>query len=60
MLGLEDDAVGYVLRDPVRRAKVEVHVKGGEVRVIVDGDEPLDKLSVFEAIEMAKKWKERT
>ena len=28
-------------------------------RAIVDGDPPLDRLAVFEAIEMAKKWKER-
>jgi S1-C subfamily serine protease len=28
---------GYVLRDPVRKAKVERHVLGGEVRVVVDG-----------------------
>lgn len=29
------------------------------LRGIIDGDPPLDKLPVFEAIEMAKKWKER-
>jgi hypothetical protein len=29
------------------------------LRGIVDGDPPLDKLSVFEAIERAKKWKSR-
>lgn len=28
-------------------------------RAIVDGEPPLDRLAVFEAIEMAKKWKER-
>lgn len=28
-------------------------------RAIVDGEAPLDRLSVFEAIEMAKQWKER-
>jgi len=28
-------------------------------RAIVDGDPPLDRLAVFEAIEMAKQWKER-
>ncbi|MBK7877690.1 MAG: hypothetical protein IPJ77_18550 [Planctomycetes bacterium] len=28
-------------------------------RGIVDGDAPLDQLSAFESIEMAKKWKER-
>lgn len=30
------------------------------LRGIVDGDAPLDQLSAFESIEMAKKWKERT
>lgn len=29
------------------------------LRGIVDGDGPLDQLSAFESIEMAKKWKER-
>jgi hypothetical protein len=29
------------------------------MRGIVDGDKPIDKLPVFEAIELAKKWKER-
>ena len=29
------------------------------LRGIVDGDSPLDQLSAFESIEMAKKWKER-
>lgn len=29
------------------------------LRVIVDGDEPLENLSVFQAIEHAKKWKAR-
>lgn len=29
------------------------------LRVIVDGDEPLENLSVFQAIEQAKRWKER-
>lgn len=29
------------------------------LRGIVDGDAPLDQLSAFESIEMAKKWKER-
>ena len=29
------------------------------LRAIVDGEPPLDELSVFEAIEMAKKWKEK-
>jgi HEAT repeat protein len=29
------------------------------LRGIIDGDPPLDKLPVFEAIEQAKKWKER-
>lgn len=28
-------------------------------RAIVDGEAPLERLSVFEAIELAKKWKER-
>ena len=30
------------------------------LRVIVDGDPPLENLSVFQAIEMAKEWKART
>lgn len=30
------------------------------LRGIVDGDDPIDNLSSFEAIEMAKKWKERS
>lgn len=29
------------------------------MRGIVDGDSPIDKLPVFEAIELAKKWKDR-
>ena len=29
------------------------------LRGIVDGEPPLDKLSVFDAIERAKRWKER-
>jgi len=29
------------------------------LRVIVDGDEPLERLSVFEEIEMANQWKKR-
>ncbi len=29
------------------------------LRVVVDGDEPLENLSVFQAIDAAKKWKER-
>lgn len=29
------------------------------LRGVVDGDSPLDQLSAFESIEMAKKWKER-
>jgi hypothetical protein len=29
------------------------------LRGIVDGDGPLEQLSSFEAIEMAKKWKSR-
>lgn len=29
------------------------------MRGIVDGDRPIDKLPVFEAIELAKKWKDR-
>ena len=28
---------GYAMRDPVRKAKVERHILGGEVRVVVDG-----------------------
>lgn len=29
------------------------------LRAVVDGDEPLENLSVFQAIDQAKKWKER-
>jgi HEAT repeat protein len=29
------------------------------LRGIVDGEQPLDRLPVFEAIELAKRWKER-
>ena len=28
---------GYALRDPVRRARIERHLRGGDVRTIVDG-----------------------
>ncbi|MBK8099161.1 MAG: trypsin-like peptidase domain-containing protein [Planctomycetes bacterium] len=29
---------GFVLRDPVRRARVEVHLRGDQVRVVADGN----------------------
>jgi len=40
----------------------ENHVKVAAInalRVLVDGDEPLETISTFDAIEMAQKWKQR-
>lgn len=46
---------GYLDSDEAALRKEVINT----LRVVVDGDPPLDKLSVFQAIEMAKKWKER-
>lgn len=60
LAGCGDKSVTAKLRPLLDETDNELRVLAiNALRGIVDGDEPLEQLSSFEAIEMAKKWKTR-
>ncbi|MFO1076512.1 MAG: trypsin-like peptidase domain-containing protein [Planctomycetota bacterium] len=56
-LSMAGQPLGFAMRDPVRRARVEVHQRGDQIRVIVDGKlEEGWKAPSFDAADLDDAW----